>query len=91
MSEPVRGVGAEMIERKFYVDELYETVFVRAGGRVADALVWFDTRVIDGAVNGAGAASMAVGRVTRRVQTGLVRGYVGAFVARRTWSCSSPC
>jgi NADH-quinone oxidoreductase subunit L len=81
MTEPVRGVGAELMERKFYVDELYETVFVRAGGRVADALVWFDTRVIDGAVNGAGAASMAVGRVTRRVQTGLVRGYVGAFVA----------
>jgi NADH-quinone oxidoreductase subunit L len=81
MAEPVRGVGAELMERKFYVDELYETVFVRAGGRVADALVWFDTRIIDGAVNGAGAASMAVGRVTRRVQTGLVRGYVGAFVA----------
>jgi NADH-quinone oxidoreductase subunit L len=81
MMEPVRGVGAELLERKFYVDELYETVFVRTGGRVADALVWFDTRVIDGAVNGAGAASMAVGRVTRRVQTGLVRGYVGAFVA----------
>jgi NADH-quinone oxidoreductase subunit L len=81
MMEPVRGVGAELMERKFYVDELYETVFVRVGGRVADALVWFDTRVIDGAVNGAGAATMAVGRVTRRVQTGLVRGYVGAFVA----------
>jgi NADH-quinone oxidoreductase subunit L len=81
MAEPVRGVGAELMERKFYVDELYETVFVRAGGRVAEALVSFDTRVIDGAVNGAGAASMAVGRVTRRVQTGLVRGYVGAFVA----------
>jgi NADH-quinone oxidoreductase subunit L len=81
MAEPVRGIGAELLERKFYVDELYETVFVRAGSRVGDALVWFDTRVIDGAVNGAGAASMAVGRVTRRVQTGLVRGYVGAFVA----------
>ena len=81
MAEPVRGVGAELLERKFYVDELYETVFVRAGGRLADGLVWFDTRVVDGAVNGAGALSTSVGRVSRRVQTGLVRGYVAAFVA----------
>jgi NADH-quinone oxidoreductase subunit L len=81
MAEPVRGTGAELLERKFYVDELYETVFVRAGGRIADGVVWFDTRVIDGAVNGAGAASMAVGRASRRVQTGLVRGYVASFVA----------
>ncbi len=81
MAEPIRGTGAELLERKFYVDELYETVFVRAGGRIADAFVWVDTRVIDGAVNGAGAATMAAGRATRRVQTGLVRGYVAAFVA----------
>jgi NADH-quinone oxidoreductase subunit L len=81
MAEPVRGAPAEVMERKFFFDDLYEAVLVRAGGRVADALVWFDTRVVDGAVNGAGAASMAVGRVSRRVQTGLVRGYVGAMVA----------
>ena len=81
MAEPIRGAGAELLERKFYFDDLYETVFVRAGGRVADALVWFDTRIIDGAVNGVGALSTGVGRISRRAQTGLVRGYVAAFVA----------
>jgi NADH-quinone oxidoreductase subunit L len=80
MSEPIRGTAAEILERKFYVDELYSTIFTRAGGRVADAMVWFDTRVIDGAVNGAGVASLRVGRWSRRVQTGLVRGYAAGFV-----------
>jgi NADH-quinone oxidoreductase subunit L len=80
MSEPIRGTAAEVLERKFYVDELYSTIFTRAGGRVADAMVWFDTRVIDGAVNGAGVASLRIGRWSRRVQTGLVRGYAAGFV-----------
>jgi NADH-quinone oxidoreductase subunit L len=80
MSEPIRGPAAELLERKFYVDELYSTVFTRFGGRVADAMVWFDTRIIDGAVNAAGAGSLRVGRATRRVQTGLVRGYAASFL-----------
>jgi NADH-quinone oxidoreductase subunit L len=80
MSEPIRGAAAEVLERKFYVDELYSTIFTRLGGRVADAMVWFDTRVIDGAVNGAGAGSLRIGRVSRRVQTGLVRGYAAGFL-----------
>jgi NADH-quinone oxidoreductase subunit L len=80
MSEPIRGTAAELLERKFYVDELYSTVFTRFGGRVADAMVWFDTRIIDGAVNAAGAGSLRVGRATRRVQTGLVRGYAASFL-----------
>jgi NADH-quinone oxidoreductase subunit L len=80
MSEPIRGTAAELLERKFYVDELYSAVFVRFGGRVADAMVWFDTRIIDGAVDAAGAGSLRIGRATRRVQTGLVRGYAASFL-----------
>jgi NADH-quinone oxidoreductase subunit L len=80
MSEPIRGTAAELLERKFYVDELYSIVFTRFGGRVADATVWFDTRIIDGAVNAAGAGSLRIGRATRRVQTGLVRGYAASFL-----------
>jgi NADH-quinone oxidoreductase subunit L len=80
MSEPIRGTAAELLERKFYVDELYSIVFTRFGGRVADAMVWFDTRIIDGAVNAAGAGSLRIGRATRRVQTGLVRGYAASFL-----------
>ncbi len=78
--EPVRGPVAELMERRFFVDDLYETVFVRAGGRAADAIVWFDTRIVDGLVNGAGAMSVQIGRVSRRAQTGLVRGYVAGLL-----------
>ena len=80
MSEPVKGPVAELFERKFFVDEAYEAVFVKAGGQLGRLMAWFDARVIDGAVNGAGAASTAIGRAGRQTQAGLVRGYVGAMV-----------
>jgi NADH-quinone oxidoreductase subunit L len=81
VAEPLRGTLAELFERKFFVDELYETVFVRFGGALARGVVWFDTRVVDGAVNGAGGASMALARVGRRAQSGLVRAYLGVMAA----------
>jgi NADH-quinone oxidoreductase subunit L len=80
MAEPIKGPVAELMERKFFVDEAYEAVFVRAGGQLGRLMAWFDTRVIDGAVNGAGAVSTAIGRAGRQTQSGLVRGYVGAMV-----------
>ena len=41
----------------------------------ADGLAWFDRTVIDGAVNGIGAAVRDSGNTVRRVQTGYVRTY----------------
>jgi NADH-quinone oxidoreductase subunit L len=81
LAEPVRGPLAELFERKFFVDELYETVFVRFGGALARGAVWFDSRVIDGAVDGAGAVSTAIARAGRRAQTGRVRTSLGAMAA----------
>ncbi len=80
MAEPVRGPVAELMQRKFFVDEAYEAVFVRFGGWVADKLVVFDQRGIDGLVNGAGGLTSASSRLVRRTQTGLMRGYLGGFV-----------
>ncbi|MEX0953154.1 MAG: NADH-quinone oxidoreductase subunit L [Nitriliruptoraceae bacterium] len=80
VSEPVRGRLAELFERRFFVDELYEAVLVRGGGGVARAAVWFDTRVIDRAVDGVGAGSLALARTGRRAQTGSVRTYIAAVV-----------
>lgn len=79
MMEPIRGPLAEVAERKFFVDELYEAIFVKFGGAVARGLVWFDKRVIDGAVNAAGAISTGIGWSSRKAQSGLVRGYVGVM------------
>jgi len=79
-SEPLTGPVAELAERRFFVDEAYEAVFVTAGSGLSRALVWFDTRVIDGLVNGAGTGSITLARSVRGAQSGLVRRYVGVMV-----------
>jgi NADH-quinone oxidoreductase subunit L len=43
----------ELLLNKYWVDELYEFVFVRGGKALANFLWRFDERVVDGAVNGA--------------------------------------
>jgi NADH-quinone oxidoreductase subunit L len=43
----------ELLLNKYWVDELYEYVFVRGGKALANFLWSFDEHVIDGAVNGA--------------------------------------
>ncbi|MBI3329585.1 MAG: NADH-quinone oxidoreductase subunit L [Nitrospinae bacterium] len=43
----------ELLLNKYWVDELYECVFVRGGKALANVLWRFDDAVVDGAVNGA--------------------------------------
>jgi NADH-quinone oxidoreductase subunit L len=63
------------LNRKLGVDELYEFFTVHLGRALAAVLAVFDTRGIDGAVNGLGEAVRAGAREGRLVQTGLVRTY----------------
>ncbi len=79
-SEPIRGRLADLLERRLLVDEFYEAILVRGGGGLARAAVWFDTRVVDRAVDGVGAASLTIARTGRRAQAGPVRTYVAAVV-----------
>ena len=66
----------KLIYNKYYVDELYELVFVRPTVAVANWL-WrsFDTNVVDGLVNGTASAIDANSGLWRRVQTGNVQHY----------------
>jgi NADH-quinone oxidoreductase subunit L len=70
-----------LLSRKYYVDEIYDAAIVRplVGG---SALVYthFDLKVIDGALNGSGAAADAAGRGLSRLQTGLIKDYALAFL-----------
>ncbi len=50
-SEAVGGVPYEMVLDKYYVDELYDLVFVRGGVLLCRMAAWFDLHVIDGVVN----------------------------------------
>jgi NADH:ubiquinone oxidoreductase subunit 5 (subunit L)/multisubunit Na+/H+ antiporter MnhA subunit len=45
------------------------------GGRIANALWWFDREVVDGSVNAIGRGTVSSGRGLRRVQTGRVQNY----------------
>ena len=60
---------------KYYVDDFYQLVFARGGVLVANALWWFDARIIDGAVNGTGWLARTIGGGLRKVQTGRVENY----------------
>jgi NADH-quinone oxidoreductase subunit L len=61
--------------RKWYFDDLNHLLFVRIGGVAADAVAWFDVRVVDGAVNGIASVTQGVGREIRHTQTGRVQNY----------------
>jgi NADH-quinone oxidoreductase subunit L len=70
-----------MLLHKYYVDELYDALFVEPIRRAA---VWLwrrvDEPVVDGSVNGVGTLVRAGSGVLRRLQTGYVMSYVLSFV-----------
>jgi NADH-quinone oxidoreductase subunit L len=70
-----------LVRQKFFVDEIYATVFVSPVRLLASFLAGvFDRRVIDGAVNGAGTVVSRAAGSLRGLQTGFVRNYaVGVF------------
>jgi NADH-quinone oxidoreductase subunit L len=64
-----------VLKHKYYVDELYQFVFVKGTLRLARLTGWFDHTVIDGIVNRIGAAFSRGSQVVRRLQTGNVQTY----------------
>ncbi len=72
------GLGPGMYAaslNKYYVDDLYQLVFARGGVLLGEALWWFDAKVIDGAVNGAGWLATRIGGALRKGQTGRIENY----------------
>jgi NADH-quinone oxidoreductase subunit L len=60
---------------KWWFDDLNNLLFIVIGGRIAQAIWWFDREVVDGTVNAIGRATVGSGRSLRRVQTGRVQNY----------------
>ena len=69
------AVEPRVLQRAWYVDELYQGTVEAPGRALADLSASFDRTVIDGAVNGMGALVRAAGSRLRAVQTGFVRNY----------------
>ena len=70
-----------LVSNKYYVDELYEVLFVNSLKRLGTGL-WrgFDEFVIDGTVNGIAYLVGWISSVGRRVQTGFVQNYAFSMV-----------
>jgi NADH-quinone oxidoreductase subunit L len=65
----------------WYVDQAYSTLFVNPGTSAARFTAnVFDTKVVDGLVNGVGAGTRRLAAVGRLMQTGFVRSYALAFL-----------
>ncbi|WIM96783.1 NADH-quinone oxidoreductase subunit L [Actinoplanes oblitus] len=86
------GVVVTAARRNLYTDAFNEAVFERPGIYLTRALVYLDSKGIDGLVNGLAAAVGGGSGRLRRLQTGFVRSYalsmltgamlvVGAFLA----------
>jgi NADH:ubiquinone oxidoreductase subunit 5 (subunit L)/multisubunit Na+/H+ antiporter MnhA subunit len=78
-SEP-KGFG-HLVEKKYYVDELYDAVIVQPIRRGSES-IWrrFDVRVIDGIVNGLGSLTLRVSSFVRRAQTGVIQNYAAVIL-----------
>lgn len=66
--------------RDLYGDAFNETIFMRPGQYLTRSLVFFDNRVVDGAVNGSAAIVGGSSGRLRRWQTGYVRSYALSIV-----------
>ncbi len=70
-----------VLARKYYIDELYDFLFVRPFTSMANWLARvFDPGFVDGAVNGVAGLVRAVSASGRRLQSGNVQHYLFAFL-----------
>ena len=90
-SQPV-GVSpvTTLARRNLFADAFNEVVLMRPGQWLTRALVFFDNRGVDGAVNGLAAGLGGGSARLRRMQTGFVRS-LRAVDARRHRRRASPC
>lgn len=70
----------KLLERSYYVDELYAAVIIKPLKAIGAALNVFDEYVVGGVVRVAGAATSSVGRLSARLQNGQVQTYSLAAV-----------
>jgi NADH-quinone oxidoreductase subunit L len=75
MSDSFSGL-APVVERKWYVDEIYNAVIVTPLRLIADLFAEvIDSKVIDGLVNGVAKISAGLGERARQLQTGAIPAY----------------
>ena len=75
------GLFYRLSLNKYYIDEIYDRVFVRPFTACSEFFAQFiDPRVIDGTVNGVAAATRNASSIWLGLQTGNVQHYLAAFL-----------
>ncbi|MFD0590619.1 NADH-quinone oxidoreductase subunit L [Paenibacillus sp. GCM10027627] len=64
-----------LLERKYFIDELYAVIFVKPLKRIGDALSAFDQWIVGGAVKSIGCAASGAGKLFVKLQNGQVQTY----------------
>jgi NADH-quinone oxidoreductase subunit L len=66
-----------LLVHKYYVDEIYNALFVRPLQRLSESFLWkiFDVKIIDGFVNALPRVFSSSAMILRRWQTGVVQNY----------------
>jgi len=74
----VLGFGYKLLVNKYYLDVLYEKIIVRSIAHpIAAGVYWFNQKVLDGVVNGAGTTAKGIaGWVYRNIDQRVVDGAV---------------
>ncbi|MGW4381779.1 NADH-quinone oxidoreductase subunit L [Kitasatospora sp. NPDC004531] len=75
VTPPVGSPLTRAARRDLLQDDFNHAVLVRPGTALAATLVWFDSKGLDGLVNGLAAAIGGLSGRMRRIQTGFVRTY----------------
>ena len=73
----ITAVEPALLANAWYYDKGVSKFMGGPGRESFDGVVWFDSHVVDGAVNGAGKLVQGVAGVIRKGQSGLVRTYAG--------------
>jgi NADH-quinone oxidoreductase subunit L len=79
---------AKVLNRKYYVDEIYDTLIVRPLIAISRYVLWkgVDQGVVDGAaVNGSAGLARGLGWVGGRLQSGQVGLYIVVFLLGAVW------
>jgi NADH-quinone oxidoreductase subunit L len=78
------GPTYQVVLNKYYIDELYDALFVNRAKNLGNALAAFDLGVVDGGVNGVGWSTRMSGELSRFWDTWIIDGLVNvtAFVVK---------
>jgi NADH-quinone oxidoreductase subunit L len=73
------GVAEQILLNKYYVDELYDALFVNRTKDLGNALAAFDLAVVDGGVNGVGWSTRMFGELSRFWDKWVIDGLVNVL------------